>query len=93
MFAAAARRGVAIEVNGSPHRLDLSAAHVRQALAHGVKLVASADAHSVRELRNLRYAVGTARRGWARRADVLNSRDAEGFLRSLRGHGRAGRRR
>lgn len=85
IFELAAERGVAIEVNGNPHRLDLKAEHVRMALARKVKLVTSVDAHSIPDLRNVRYAVATARRGWARRGDVLNTLDAEGFRRALRG--------
>lgn len=85
VIAAAARHGVAIEVNGSPHRLDLEAGSVRTALAAGVKLVCSADAHSVRELDNLDYAVITARRGGARAEDVLNTLEADAFLAALRG--------
>ena len=38
--------GVALEVNGLPSRLDLSGEHVRQALAAGVPIVCSTDAHS-----------------------------------------------
>ncbi|MFZ5470535.1 MAG: DNA polymerase/3'-5' exonuclease PolX [Myxococcota bacterium] len=81
----AAEKGVAIEVNGSPERLDLKAEHVRMALARGVKLVVSTDAHSVEELAvHLPYAVGTARKGWARKQDVLNTLPAAAFLSALR---------
>jgi len=80
----AAEKGVALEVNGNPHRLDLKAEHVRMALQRGVKLVVSTDAHSVRELGHLRYAVGTARKGWARQRDVLNTLPADGFVSELR---------
>jgi DNA polymerase (family X) len=80
----AAERGVAMEVNGKPQRLDLHAGHVRQAVSRGVRLVVSCDAHQAEDLRNLAYAVATARRGWARRDDVLNTRPAEAFLRTLR---------
>jgi DNA polymerase (family 10) len=80
----AAERGVAVEVNGTPRRLDLRAEHVRQALRHGVKLVVSCDAHDVVGLANLHYAVETARRGWARRGDVLNTLPAERFVAALR---------
>jgi DNA polymerase (family 10) len=76
----AAQRRVALEVNGNPHRLDLKAEHVRQALQVGAQLVASVDSHSVPELDHLRYAVGTARRGWATRADVLNTHSADALL-------------
>ncbi len=80
----AAEVGTAVEVNGNPERLDLNGEQVRRALALGVKLVASTDAHSVNELRHLHFSVGTLRRGWARREDVLNCLDAEGFLAALR---------
>lgn len=80
----AAERGVAVEVNGKPPRLDLKAEHVRQALRRGVRLVASCDAHCVEDLDNLAYAVATARRGWARREDVLNTLPAERFVSALR---------
>ena len=65
--------GVALEVNGLPLRLDLSGEHVRDALAAGVRIVCSTDAHSVRGLDNMRFSVATARRGWATAANVLNT--------------------
>ncbi|HEY8209340.1 MAG TPA: DNA polymerase/3'-5' exonuclease PolX [Myxococcaceae bacterium] len=85
----AAERGVAIEVNGSPHRMDIKADYVRMALQRGVRLVASTDAHATSELSFLTYSVGTARKGWARRSDILNTRSADEFvatLRSMRRH-------
>jgi DNA polymerase (family X) len=80
----AAERRVVVEVNGKPPRLDLKAEHVRLALRRGVRLVASCDAHCVEDLDNLAYAVATARRGWARREDVLNTLPAERFVSALR---------
>jgi DNA polymerase (family 10) len=51
-----------------------------------VKLVCSTDAHSVRGLANMEFAVATARRGWATAADVLNTQGLDSLLghRSLR---------
>jgi DNA polymerase (family X) len=66
--------GVALETNGLPDRLDLSGADLRLAVEAGVAIVASTDAHSLRGLANMGLAVGTARRGWATSADVLNTR-------------------
>ncbi|MBU8899984.1 DNA polymerase/3'-5' exonuclease PolX [Corallococcus sp. H22C18031201] len=80
----AAERGVAVEVNGKPQRLDLKAEHVRRAIGLGVKLVASCDAHRKEDLANLSFAVATARRGWARKSDILNTLSAERFLAALR---------
>ncbi len=80
VYEAALEHGVAMEVNGLPLRLDLSGAHVRDALRAGVAVVCSTDAHSTQGLANMRYAVATARRGWATAPDVLNTRDLDGLL-------------
>ena len=80
----AAERGVAVEVNGNPRRLDLKAEHVRLAVERGVKLVVSCDAHGVEDLGNLPYAVGNARRGWARKSDVLNTLGPDAFVKAVR---------
>ena len=73
-FEVALETGVAIETNGLPDRLDLSGPEVKLAVEAGVPVVVSTDAHSVRGLGNMRLAVHTARRGWATRADVVNTR-------------------
>jgi DNA polymerase (family 10) len=77
----AAETGAALEVNGLPDRLDLRDEHVRLVVEAGVPIVVSTDAHSVRGLGNMRLAVGTARRGWATAADVLNTRPLDQILR------------
>jgi DNA polymerase (family 10) len=84
IFARAAQRGVALEVNGNPDRLDLHPGHVRAALEAGCQLVASVDAHDTDALGNVLYAARTARKGGARRSDVLNTLGTDAFLRSLR---------
>ena len=74
VFAVALEHRIALEVNGLPLRLDLSGEHVREALAAGVQIVCSTDAHSIRGLANMTLSVATARRGWATAADVINTR-------------------
>jgi DNA polymerase (family 10) len=87
----------AVEINGNPHRLDLEPRWVRVARERGLKFVLSVDAHSIRELDNLRFAVGLGRRAGLRRTDVLNTRAASQFARFVRpggspsGRGRAHR--
>jgi DNA polymerase (family X) len=73
-FEVALEHGVAVEVNGLPDRLDLSGEHVREALAAGIKIVCSTDAHSTRGLGNMPLSVATARRGGATASDVVNTR-------------------
>lgn len=70
---ACAANGVALEVNGQPHRLDLPWMYSRAAREAGVKLVLSTDAHRIAELDYMEYAVGEARRGWVEKRDVLNT--------------------
>ncbi len=82
VYEVAVAHGVALEVNGLTPRLDLSGDHVRDALAAGVKLVCSTDAHSTATIAdNMTYAVHTARRGGATAADVLNTLPLAALLR------------
>jgi DNA polymerase (family 10) len=74
--------GVAIETNGLPDRLDLRDEEVRLCVEAGVPIVCSTDAHSVRGLGNMELAVATARRGFARAADVVNTRPLAELLRA-----------
>jgi DNA polymerase (family 10) len=80
IFDIARTRGIALEVNGLPARLDLSAEHVREALRAGVSIVCSTDAHSPAGLDNMTLSVATARRGWAMAADVLNTQSLQALL-------------
>ncbi len=80
----AAKKGITVEVNGCPDRMDLASDSVRKALARGIRLSVSTDAHSVRELKeHLVFAIATARRGWARKGDVVNARDLNGFKKAI----------
>lgn len=81
VFAACEETGTAVETNGLPDRLDLSGELVRQAIEAGVAITCSTDAHSVRGLANMELSVGTARRGGAAAADVLNTRPVEELMR------------
>ncbi|MBC8131545.1 MAG: PHP domain-containing protein [Deltaproteobacteria bacterium] len=74
----------AIEINGSPHRLDLPAEWIRSARRRGIKFVISTDAHSTSELANLRFGVALARRGGVRRDDVLNTLPVDLFVGAVR---------
>ncbi len=70
---AAARTRTALEVSGQLERLDLDADTVRAAVDRGVLLALNTDAHEQSQVGQLmRYAVGTARRGWAQPGNVLN---------------------
>ena len=83
---AAARRGVAMEINCQANRLDLSDVQARFARDRGVRLVVSSDAHSRRAFRRLEWGVTVARRAWLQPADILNTRTFDAFVPLLRRH-------
>jgi DNA polymerase (family 10) len=81
---AAAKHGVAIEINSQVDRLDLNDVNARLARDRGVLLVISSDAHSVNALQSVRWGVVTARRAWLSPDDVLNTRRYDELLPLLR---------
>ena len=89
-------RGVFLELNAHPERLDLSDTHCRMAKEEGVLVSVNSDAHSVLEFDNLQYGVGQARRGWLEKREVLNTRalaELRPLLEATTGRSRAGARR
>jgi DNA polymerase (family X) len=88
LFRACARTGTALEINASPQRLDLPSDHIRAARDAGVTFAIDSDAHSVSDLGNMPYGVGTAQRGWLSPDDVINTWPLDrlrAFLRKGRG--------
>ena len=81
--AEAARRGVWLEVNASPERLDLHGPLIRSAKARGAKFTISTDSHHPKHLHGIRYGVVTARRGWLTAADVMNTLPVAEFEHAL----------
>jgi DNA polymerase (family 10) len=73
LCATAARTGTALEVNGSPERLDLGDEQLRVASRHGVPLAFGSDSHGPGHLANMRFSVATAGRGWITGEQVVNT--------------------
>jgi DNA polymerase (family X) len=84
VVAMARDRGVLLEINAQPDRLDLCDAFVRMARDAGVRLVVDTGAHSVAELDFMRYGVDQARRGWCTKSDVANTLPLATFRARLR---------
>lgn len=82
VFAAAARTGTALEINGSP-RLDLDDSLARAAGEAGARLTLASDAHRTEELGQQRYAVDLARRAWLEPGQLLATRTADELVRML----------
>lgn len=70
---AAAKSGVALEVNGSMYRLDLNDVMARAAQEAGALLAIGSDAHSTAQLEWIRYGVFQARRAWIESRSVVNT--------------------
>lgn len=83
VFAAAKETDTVLEINANPHRLDLDDVHAQRAVELGIKLAIDCDAHSAGDFDLLRYGVATARRGWVRADNVINTWSTEQFLRWL----------
>ncbi len=73
VVAHAAQTHTALEVNANPWRLDLKDTHCKMAIEAGVKLAIGTDAHSTVALGLMGFGLATAARGWATKADILNS--------------------
>lgn len=70
----ARERGVFLEINAQPQRLDLQDIQAQAAKEEGVLLAINSDAHSRFDFDLLRWGVLQARRGWLEKKDVLNTR-------------------
>ncbi len=67
---ACAERGVAIELNANPYRLDMDWTWIPYAVEKGVKISINPDAHSVTGIDDIRYGVLAARKGGLRGEEV-----------------------
>lgn len=81
---AAVERGVLLEINAQPERLDLDDVLIRAARDAGAHLVISSDAHRSEELAVVRYGIDQARRGWCEPRHVANTRSLDELRKLLR---------
>lgn len=84
IFDAAAKYGTALEINASPDRLDLNDKYVRRAAEQRIKICINTDAHEISRMEEMRYGVGTARRGWLEKDDVLNAMDYNQLVKHIK---------
>ncbi len=77
IFAFVAEKGIALEVNSSPQRLDLPDSLVYEGKVKGVKFMINTDSHAVEHMDFMKYGVGVARRGWLTSEEVVNAWEPE----------------
>lgn len=80
VFAAAARTGTALEIDGQAKRLDLPSALAQRAKTFGVTFTTDSDAHGIEDLANVELSVSQARRAGLTKDDVLNAQPLEAVL-------------
>lgn len=73
IFRECREKNIAMEINASPSRLDFPDVLVRRAIEAGVKLVINTDAHAATQMDDMQYGVSVARRGWAKKSDIVNT--------------------
>ncbi len=85
VFEAARRYNIILELNCQPERMDLDGAHCRAAQEMGIKIGIGIDAHSEAQLENyMELGLGTARRGWLTKSDVVNCLSATELVQLVR---------
>lgn len=73
MLKTAKATGTILEINSSPHRLDLRDLYIRRAKNEGVKMIITTDAHQKEQMNLMEYGISQARRGWSERGDIINT--------------------
>ncbi len=84
IIAHAKKTKTALEADALPERLDLSDEHVRKCVEAGVRLSIDSDAHALAHLEFLPYGIAQARRGWAKKKDIVNAWPLEKMLNLLK---------
>ena len=68
----------------SLERLDLKDEYVRKVISAGMKISIDSDSHDITHFSSLELGIGQARRGWAEKGDVINTRSWQDMLKLLK---------
>jgi DNA polymerase (family X) len=77
IFDKAAERGVMIEINGNPRRLDVDWRHLKRAIDRGVTFSIHPDAHSISEFNAVITGTWVARKGGLSPKHIFNTKSVE----------------
>lgn len=62
-----------LEINAWPDRLDLPDSLVRETVKNGVKIVINTDSHALDQMNLMTFGISVAKRGWAKKSDIINT--------------------
>jgi len=77
IFDKAAERGVMIEINGNPNRLDVDWRYIRRAIDRGVVFSIHPDAHSISEYNAVVTGTWVARKAGVSPKEIFNTKSVE----------------
>ena len=80
---ACAANGVVIEINTNPYRLDMDWSHIPYALQKGVMISVNPDAHSIKEIDNIRWGIAAARKGGLTKDMTWNAKSLNEMIKWL----------
>ncbi|MCL5006731.1 MAG: PHP domain-containing protein, partial [Patescibacteria group bacterium] len=80
----AKKTGTIMEIDSFPDRLDMKDEYIRKCVAAGVKMAIDSDGHAPAHLSLLSYGISQARRGWAEKSDIINTRSLKEMLKTLK---------
>ncbi|MEK7579741.1 MAG: DNA polymerase/3'-5' exonuclease PolX [Patescibacteria group bacterium] len=80
----AKKTGTVLEIDAYPNRLDLKDDYIKKAVEAGVLLSIDSDGHSISHFQHLELGIAQARRGWAGKKSVINTRSWEDMLKLLK---------
>lgn len=73
-----------LEIDSWPERLDLNDQKIRMAKEARVRMVIDTDAHDKEHMKYMELGIAQARRGWAEKEDIINSRPLEKLMEFFR---------
>ncbi|KKU14970.1 MAG: PHP domain protein [Parcubacteria group bacterium GW2011_GWB1_45_9] len=80
----AKRTGTILEIDAYPDRSDISDSIIRKCVDAGVKMSIDSDAHAKEHIKFLEFGIAQARRGWAKKSDIINGWPLKEMLRNLK---------
>ena len=67
------KRQIAVEINASPHRMDVNGELAKYLKDQGLVFALGTDAHQLGGLKDMEYGIYMARRGWLEASQVVNA--------------------